>query len=411
MSECQNITEATQFILNQLEINGRAPSTVKILRNSYNVFIKYLQENSITYVNEEICIEFLYFKTGKKISGFSTTVSDAKLNRRMRPLHLLLLYLETGLFQDKVRRQKSFVCPQNYVLEFEQYLEHCEYKGYAVATIRTHVKQIQEFLKYLDSSGIQKSNAICLSNVEKYLLRYEGSSVKYVGTILHVLKSYFLFLKENNFITENISDHFPKVRVPRNGSVSYSWKKEDVLKLLNAVDRQDPKGKRDYAILLIVVRLGLRVGDIRSLKIADLNWERKTINIIMSKTKQALELPLLDDIGWAVIDYLKNGRPQTLSDRLFVRHRAPFNAFGETENFHRSLQRYMIKAGLETSKVRYGMHSLRSTLAKNMLETAAPLPVISETLGHRNINTTGIYLKIDMAGLRKCPLDPEEVFL
>ena len=411
MNECQNIIEATQFILNQLEINGRAPSTIKNFRNSYNVFINYLQERSFSHVNEEICIEYIYFKTGKKISSFSTTVADSKLNRRMRPLHLLLLYLETGRFQDKVRKQKSFICPKQFVAEFDQYLEYCEYKGYATATIRTHVNPLQDFLKYLDSVGIKKTKAITLSNIEKYLMRHEGKSIKYIGTIIHVLKSYFSFLKENDFITTDINEHFPKVRTPRNGAVPYTWKQEDVLKLLNAVDRQDPKGKRDYAILLIVVRLGLRVGDIRSLKIKNLNWERKTINIIMNKTKQALELPLLDDIGWAIIDYLKNGRPQTLSDCLFIRHRAPFNAFGESENFHRSLQRYMIKAGINTSKTRYGMHSLRSTLAKNMLETKSPLPVISETLGHQNINTTGIYLKIDMVGLRKCPLDPEEVFL
>ena len=147
------------------------------------------------------------------------------------------------------------------------------------------------------------------------------------------------------------------------------------------------------------------------MKLSSLNWNRKSIALNMMKTKQPIELPLLDDIGWAVIDYLKNGRPATSCDNLFVRHRPPFNAFGETENFHRSLHRYMVKAGLATAmNVRHGMHSLRSTLAKNMLEAQAPLPVISEILGHQNINTTSFYLKIDIEGLRKCALDPEEVF-
>jgi site-specific recombinase XerD len=132
----------------------------------------------------------------------------------------------------------------------------------------------------------------------------------------------------------------------------------------------------------------------------------------MQKTKRPLDLPLLEDIGWAIIDYLKNGRPQTPSDRVFVRHRAPFNAFGENESFHRELHRYMVKAGLDIPlDVHCGLHSLRSTLAKNMLENNATLPVISETLGHQNINTTSIYLKIDLAGLRRCALDPDEVTL
>ncbi len=161
----------------------------------------------------------------------------------------------------------------------------------------------------------------------------------------------------------------------------------------------------------MVTRLGLRVSDIRSLRLKDINWVRKTIHIIMKKTGQPLELPLLEDIGWAVIDYLKNGRPSTRCDRLFVRHRPPFSAFGEQESLHKELHRYMVKAGLDMALPgHHGMHSLRSTLAKNMLDSGAPLPVISETLGHQNINTTAIYLKIDLEGLRRCALDPEEVF-
>ena len=161
----------------------------------------------------------------------------------------------------------------------------------------------------------------------------------------------------------------------------------------------------------MIVRFGLRVSDIRRMKLSNLNWNRKTISIVMQKTGQPLELPLLDDVGWAIIDYMKNGRPQTQCDRLFIRHRAPFDAFGENESFYKELHRYMVAAAIEIpSYVHCGLHSLRSTLAKNMLEAKTPLPVISEVLGHQNINTTSIYLKIDIEGLRKCALDPEEVF-
>ena len=95
-----------------------------------------------------------------------------------------------------------------------------------------------------------------------------------------------------------------------------------------------------------------------------------------------------------------------------MRHRAPYDAVGENESFYRELHRYMQSAGITPpAGIHCGLHSLRSTLARKMLETGAPLPVISETLGHSNINTTSIYLKIDLEGLKKCPLDPEEVFV
>ena len=131
----------------------------------------------------------------------------------------------------------------------------------------------------------------------------------------------------------------------------------------------------------------------------------------MAKTGQPIELPLLKDIGWAIIDYVQNGRPVTNSECLFVRHRAPFNAFGDRNAFSKELHRYILKAGLNLpGNQRHGMHSLRNTLAGNMLGARAPLPIISEALGHQSINTTGIYLKIDVEGLRKCAVDPEEVF-
>lgn len=200
------------------------------------------------------------------------------------------------------------------------------------------------------------------------------------------------------------------MRILRNAFIPHAWETDDVKKLLASIDRNSAKGKRDYAILLLIVHLGLRVSDIRTMKLSSLNWNRKIITLSVRKTSRALELPLLDDIGWAIIDYLKNGRPQTVCDRLFVRHRAPFDSFGENASFYSELHRYMQVAGINPPVgVHCGLHSLRSTLARNMLEAKTPLPVISEVLGHSSINTTSIYLKIDLNGLRKCALDPEEV--
>ena len=212
------------------------------------------------------------------------------------------------------------------------------------------------------------------------------------------------------FIKVNLATSLPHVRILRNAFIPHAWETDDVRKLLASIDRDSTKGKRDYAILLIITHLGLRVSDIRNMKLSCLNWNRKTITLSMQKTRRSLELPLLDDIGWAIIDYLKNGRPQTVCDRLFVRHRAPFDSFGENASFYNELHRYMQVAGITPpAGVHCGLHSLRSTFARNMLEAKTPLPIISEVLGHVNINTTSIYLKIDLEGLRKCALDPEEV--
>jgi len=412
MNKNKSIHEAIDFILASLEAQEQAPGTLKNYRNSFSVFEKYLNKHGISHVDEDVCLDYIYLKTGRKLHSFNEKTLDSKINRRMKPLHLLLMYLDTGEFLYQPRKIKEpFLCPEGFRYEYDMFVEEYRRRDYANTTFNSNVQKVQYFLKYLNSVHVASSDEITLEYIGDFIAMYEANTVKYVGTILYVLKNYLAFLYQNGFTCCDFLPLLPKIRVMRNSSIPYAWKKEDVMKLLNAIDREDSKGKRDYAIMLMVVRLGLRVSDIRNMKLSSLNWNRKTISLSIKKTKQPMELPLLDDIGWAVIDYLRNGRPATTCDNLFIRHKAPYKTFGETESFHKSLHRCMVKAGLKIPlNSHHGMHSLRSTLARNMLEAHAPLPVISETLGHQSINTTSIYLKINIDGLRKCALDPEEVF-
>jgi integrase/recombinase XerD len=320
--------------------------------------------------------------------------------------------LQDGQFHSDVRKTTPpFVCPACFKSEYEAFCEELAYREYSKATIESNTRKVQLLIMFMAMHGVTSSSDITIQHIENYLKTLENKAVKYVGLFLYVFRNFFSFLYERGYIKDDLVLKLPKVRTLRNASIPYVWSKEDIKKLLCAIDRDDPKGKRDYAILLLAIRLGLRIGDIRSLKKSSIDWDRKTINLKMAKTGQPIELPLLKDIGWAIIDYLQNGRPVTNSKRLFVRHKAPFNAFGDRNSFNKELHRYILKAGLNMpGGQRHGMHSLRSTLARNMLEIKSPLPIISEALGHQSINTTSIYLKIDIEGLRKCALDPEEVF-
>ena len=410
--EWEDISSAIAVIMDKLRQQGTSPHTIKNYQNSFNVFERYLHDNQISQIDESVCLEYISFRTGIKYERFECVVTDRKTDYRMRPLLLLLRYLEDGQVHRNVRKTKPpFICPDSFRPEYEAFCEELVYRGYSKATAETNTQKVQQLITHLTMEGVIFSENITIQAIESFLKTYRGNAVKYVGVFLYVLRNYLSFLYERGYMTHDLTPMLPKLRVPRNGSIPYTWSKEDVQKLLGAIDRSDPKGKRDYAILLIAVRLGLRIGDIRNLKPASINWQKKTINLTMSKTGQRIELPLLKDIGWAIIDYLQNGRPVTTSECLFVRHRAPFNAFASYNAFNKELHRYIVKAGLNMPDDKWhGMHSLRSTLAGNMLETKAPLPIISEALGHQSINTTSIYLKIDINGLRKCAMDPEEVF-
>ncbi|MCX6055090.1 MAG: site-specific integrase [Chloroflexi bacterium] len=412
MNEIMMLQESMTLVQKELETQKYSKNSIHTYRNIYHSLQKFMQTNQITTFNEKIGIEFIFYRTGCLIEGFYGVTSNPKINPVMKPLQVLLDFIQTGTVKFKMRpKVPAFQCPEQFEEEYSTFEEELIYRKYAKATIINHKEKVNKFLQFLEINKIDSSKLIQTKHLTLFLSDYKHCKPKYISTIIHVLKNYLAFLYDHGFINEDISRSLPKVRITRNAFIPYAWKKKDVKKLLDAVDRGDPKGKRDYAILLLAVRLGLRVSDIRGLKLHNLNWSRKTISLTMQKTKQPLELPLLDDIGWAIIDYLKNGRPETKCDRVFVRHRAPYDSFGENESFYRELHRYMIKAGLETPlDIHCGLHSLRSTLAGNLLEARVPLPVISEVLGHQSIQTTSIYLKIDLNGLRKCALDPEEVF-
>ena len=185
----------------------------------------------------------------------------------------------------------------------------------------------------------------------------------------------------------DLSGAVPRLRSRYYERVPSVWPADSVRRLLGVIDRGNPTGKRDYAIMLLAARLGMRVGDIKALTLSALHWENKTIVLVQQKNRQAMTYPLLDDIGWALIDYLQHGRPQTSSPHVFVRHNAPFEAFAQFANFHHLMTTYTRRAGIPLPRGAHGMHSLRHTLASALLEQHTPLPVIAEIMGHLSLHS------------------------
>ena len=186
------------------------------------------------------------------------------------------------------------------------------------------------------------------------------------------------------------------------------WKPDEVVRLLRSIDRGNPTGKRDYAVILLACRMGLRVSDIKKLTPDNFLWSENKLRLMQSKTRTELELPLVPDVGWAVIDYLSEGRPPADAPQIFVRHRAPFLPFSENNHLAQMIYERMRRAHIRKSGRRRGMHGLRHTLASVLLENETPLPVISAIIGHASTSSTAVYLKVDLKRLRSCPLDLKE---
>jgi len=233
---------------------------------------------------------------------------------------------------------------------------------------------------------------------------------KTVARIVSDMRSFLRFLAMRGILQKDLSVELPKIRVPRDATIPSVWDQELIVRLLGAVDRSSPKGKRDYAILLLAGRLGLRAGDIRTLKLDNLRWAESTIEITQAKTSTPLTLPLTNEVGEALIDYLKSGRPQTAHREVFLKAKPPFDPFRQDTHLHHIVTYWRGLAGIRfRTPQKRGIHSLRHTLATRLLEKGTPFTTIAEILGHTSLESTRIYAKADVEALRSVALDPEGV--
>ncbi len=399
----------SQIILD-LKEQKYAEYTIYRYQLCYQRLLEFMEQRGQQFYYSDIGIEYIKAKFGITIEGlFGTHPPD--LRETIRALQVLWDYSEYGTVVIKLRpKHKPFESPDGFKSALDAFETDHSQRGLADHTHQTRIHVIKKFIIFLTDAKVTSPEQIDANHIQKFISAYSACSTQYIATIVSVLKTFLGLLFTEELVTADLRGCLPHVRIMRQAFVPSSWKVEDVQKMLDSIDRNNPEGKRDYAILLLVTRLGLRVSDIRNLRLGNLNWTRKNITITMFKTKRPLELPLLEDVGWSLIDYLKNGRPESKSDCVFIRHKAPYTGFSDSNTLHRMLSRRMNRAGISMKGQKHGLHSLRSTLARQMLENGTPLPVISETLGHVSVQTTSIYLKIDLNGLKNCVIDPEEVF-
>ncbi|MEG1592231.1 site-specific integrase [Chryseobacterium sp.] len=196
-------------------------------------------------------------------------------------------------------------------------------------------------------------------------------------------------------------DHL-KIRVKN--EIQTCFTSDEILRLEQNVNRTIPKGKRDYAMILLATRLGLRSSDIRYLQFSNIDWKNNIIRLEQFKTKVPIELPLLVDIGEALIDYIKNGRPKVKSKDIFLRANGPYTTLTSAA-FYNSIREYLKRTNIDYGNRKHGSHALRHSLATNLLKNRVPISIISDTLGHSNTSVTMNYLHISVENLLECSLD------
>ena len=276
-------------------------------------------------------------------------------------------------------------------------------------TLHRRTTELTIFLDFLHTRKARTLDQIQALDLSEFVSCRDHLKSKTVARIVSDVRSFLRFLTMRGTLQKDLSVELPKIRVPRDATIPSVWDHELIVRLLGAVDRSSAKGKRDYAILLLACRLGLRAGDIRTLKLDHLRWAESTIEITQAKTDVPLRLPLTNEVGEALIDYLKSGRPQTTHREVFLKVKPPFEPF-TGNNLHHIVTYWRLLSGITfRSSQKRGIHSLRHTLATRLLEKGTPLTTIAEILGHTSLESTRIYAKADVEALRGVALDPEEV--
>jgi integrase len=287
----------------------------------------------------------------------------------------------------------------------EDYFESLKARGISEKkTLQGYKRMVSNFVEYLLENGVSYIPGIIEDCIVKFIESRQYRQKEYIGTIrrfLNYLYKEHLIAKDYSYVLRSLGKNVKHIKTPS------FYSPEEIRQLEESISRTSNVGKRDYAMVSLCSRLGLRVSDVANLSLKDINWENNSINIIQYKTGNPLTLHLLPIVGNAIIDYLKNSRPKSASDKVFLSCRPPYGEMNPG-SVHSAIAIAFRESGVNFGDRHHGGHALRFSLAQRMLDKSIPIPVISETLGHTQVDTTRTYVRIDLAHMMRCVLDVPE---
>ena len=401
------LEELLQGLEQELLRLGYVEGTMKFYRSRWRKLLEFAEKQEKTHFTEELGLDFLENKYSilQKDLDRSLTRKDVQEIRVIRMIGDFQLH---NWVARRYYKHHELLTDTYFVSVSSDFRQHCERKQYSKVTIDHYVKQSERFMDFLLAQGISDCRLITIQHVHDYIRTLAGYTYKTVEQNICSIRAFLRYLNEHTILNEDLASKTPMIQARKKTRIPSFWTTEELEALFEAIDRGNPKGKRDYAMILLACVMGMRVSDIKHLTFSNLDWERKELTYTQSKTHNALTLPLIPEVGWALIDYVKHGRPKVDSPIIFVRHTAPFLSFSEGNHLSQIIKHYMQVAHIPTLKKHRGMHSLRHTAASRMLEHDASLEVIASVLGHIDTDSTDVYLKIDIKRLRECALEVPE---
>lgn len=400
----------TEGLKDLLLVNNYNPVTIHFYEREWNKIHSFLMDE---YGNTEFDMES-GLKYLEKQYGFISKCNDGTLSQQrvqlLRVIHMLEDYsLHKVLTRRYFASKNPLVLNSYYFIIFAGYTTYLECSELSATTKDHYKKSSMVFMDYLTQTKVLQTGEIIMENCNAYLKTLTGYSFKTVEQNVCGIRHFLRYLYSETLIPKNYAEKIHMPAISKSAKIPSAWNTDELKAMIAAIDRNNPIGKRDYAMILLACVLGLRIGDIKNLRFNNFNWGEKKVSFIQHKTHKPLTLPIPDAVGWAVINYIKNARPSYYeSDRIFLKHMPPFDPIGENNHMEQLIIRYMRKAGIDRrSRKHSGFHSLRHSVGSMLLEMETPLPVITSILGHSDPDITAVYLKTDIKKLAECILPPE----
>ena len=403
----EKITEGLKELLLENHYN---PATIRFYEREWKKIQTFLiTEYGDTGYEMERGLKYLE-KQYNLINRYNDGTLSQQRVQLLRVVHMLEDYsLHKVLTRRYYASKNPLVLNEGYSSLFSEYAEFLDSSELSASTINHYKSIVTVFMDYLTQRKVLSVGKITMDTCNSYLKTLAGYSFKTVEQNVCGVRHFLRFLHSSGKIMVDYAEKIHMPPVSKSAKIPSAWQADELRAMLSAIDRSSPIGKRDYAMIILACVLGLRIGDIKNLRFSSFNWEEKKLSIIQHKTHRPLTLPIPDAVGWAVIDYIRNGRPCYYeSDIIFLKHMPPFDPVGDANHMQQQITRYMRKAGIDQrSKKRSGFHSLRHSTGSLLLEMETPLPVITDILGHTDSNVTSVYLKTDLQKLAECILSPE----
>jgi len=407
MDHKTSIGELRESVIAEMVNRSYTISTIRTFRYNCNRFARYVQECGMPpEFTEAIGAAYLRDTFGYDERSESGQVS-VYVSSNVNTIRKLGEYRLHGTFHTEIQTWTAGYdwagCDKAIL---EKFIDRERESGKSENTIKARRHALRYFYEFLTAHGLAGAGEANGRVLSDFVHSRKGNSQNYIYNLLTGIRLYFRFLHHQGYSIENLEPLVPTMQRRGNLNVPAIWSEDELRQLIKSIDRSNPTGKRDYAILLMSVQLGIRVSDIAALKLSNLNFDHKTIEFTQQKTDKTVVYPMLDDVGWALIDWLRFGRADVDNTHVFLTCFGTPTEFAGGSAIGSILRRRMKMSGIrkEARNTTAGMHSIRHAVARRLVENDTNLYDIVSIMGHRNTNATSKYARTDIKGLRECAL-------